>query len=157
MLHERTRLITICLMTNGNRILCAREQDHVKGDHFWRPLGGGIEFRELSRDAVIREMREETGEEICDIRLVDIMENPFTYEGEDWHQIVFVYDARFSESTKYESTSVACREEEFNLDFTAEWRTITEIEQAGDRLVPEGLDKVVADLLVDRERTLPKQ
>lgn len=152
MKSDRFRVIAICLMTNGDRILAFREPDSVKGDCYWRPLGGGIEFREHSRDAIIREMREEAGQEITDVLLLDVMENNFTMNGEDCHQIVFVYDARFLDPTVYACDSLTCHEHAFNMDFTASWRSLAEIESAGDRLVPEGLAGIVLSRLRDRVR-----
>ena len=56
-------------------------------------VGGRVQFRESSRDAVVRETFEETGVQLTIDRLVVIHENFFTWEPEDkpFHEICFYY------------------------------------------------------------------
>ena len=75
--------------------------DPVKDQHFYRPLGGGIEFGEQSRDTAIREMQEELGAEICNLRYLGTLENIFTYDGTPGHEIVLIYDADFTDPAMY--------------------------------------------------------
>ena len=75
--------------------------DHVKQETFYRPLGGGIEFGETGEAAVAREIREEIGAEIADLQYIGTLENIFTYNGSDGHEIVQVYDARFVDESLY--------------------------------------------------------
>lgn len=83
----------ICLFRNGDRILAAEGFDSVKQIQFYRPLGGGVEFGEHSRDALAREIKEELNAEIEDAQLLGVIENIFTHEGRQGHEVVFVYDA----------------------------------------------------------------
>lgn len=60
-------------------------------DDFWSLPGGRCEFLEVSKDALIREMKEELGVEIKIIRPLYFVENFFNYEGKDFHEISIFY------------------------------------------------------------------
>lgn len=139
----RIRPIVICLFRRGDRILVSEAYDSSKGDYFCRPLGGGIEFGEHSRDAMLREIREEIGAEVENLELVGVLENLFVYEGAQGHEIVFVYDAEFKDRAVYESGEIQGYEVELDAGFVARWQSPEEIQLRNIRLVPEGL----ADLL----------
>ncbi len=64
-------------------------------DDFWSLPGGRCEFLELSKDALIREMKEELGVEIKIIRPLYFVENFFNYEGKDFHEISIFYLIEF--------------------------------------------------------------
>jgi ADP-ribose pyrophosphatase YjhB (NUDIX family) len=142
----RIRPIVICLFRDGDRILVSEAYDSSKGDYFCRPLGGGIEFGEHSRDAMLREIREEIGAEVERLELVGVLENIFIYEGAQGHEIVFVYDGEFKDRGMYERGEIQCYEMELDAGFVARWLSLEEIRGRNTRLVPEG----VADLLSRR-------
>ena len=89
------RPIAICVFHSEGRILVSRGYDSVKDSVYYRPLGGGIEFGERSRDAVVREIREELSAEVRATRILGTRENIFTLDGETGHEILWVYDAEF--------------------------------------------------------------
>ena len=71
---ENVELTVLCLIQEGNRILL---QNRVKKD--WQGYtipGGHVEPGESFVDAVIREMKEETGRDIIKPRLVGIKQFP---------------------------------------------------------------------------------
>ncbi|SRR5579883_379290 len=138
---SKIRALAICLFRNGERILVERNYDTVKQDYYWRPLGGGVEFGEHSRDAVIREIREETGEEIENVRLLHVIESFFEADGKPEHEIVFVYDAEFVNRSLYDGI-VECFEKPIGR-FTACWKTPQEIADLEERLVPEALKQLL--------------
>ena len=73
---ENVELTVLCLIQDGNRILL---QNRVKED--WKGFtlpGGHVEVGESFVDAVVREMKEETGLDIIDPRLVGIKQFPIT-------------------------------------------------------------------------------
>ncbi len=73
---ENVELTVLCLIQDGNRVLL---QNRVKED--WKGYtfpGGHVETGESFVDAVIREMKEETGLEIIKPRLVGIKQFPIT-------------------------------------------------------------------------------
>ena len=140
---ERIRPIVVCLFSNGDRILVSEAYDSSKGDYFCRPLGGGIEFGEHSRDAMLREIREEIGADVEKLELVGVLENIFIYEGAQGHEIVFVYDAEFKDRGMYERAEIQCYEVEIGARFIARWQSPEEIKLNHIRLVPEGLTDLV--------------
>ncbi len=139
----RIRPIAICLFRNGNRILVSEGFDTVKQNYFYRPLGGGIEYGESSKAAVAREIREELGIEIENVQLLDVLENIFIYEGQQGHEIVFVFDAKFVDKSLYKLDEIDGFEQEANVRFKAIWKSLNEIEKSGARLVPEDLAKLL--------------
>ena len=136
---ERIRPIVICLFRNGTRILVSEAYDSSKDDYFCRPLGGGIEFGEHSRDAMLREIREEIGAEVENLELVGVLENIFIYEGQQGHEVVFVYDAEFIDKSLYKKSELLGYEREIDINFVARWQSVEVINQSKVRLVPEAL------------------
>ena len=64
-------------------------------DDFWSLPGGRCEFLEISRDVLIREMKEEIGVEIIIIRPLYFVENFFNFEGKEFHEISIFYLMQF--------------------------------------------------------------
>lgn len=142
----RIRPIAVCLFLHENRILVSEGFDTVKRNYYYRPLGGGIEYGESSRDAVVREIREELGVEIENVRLLGVLENIFIYEGQQGHEIVFVFDAEFADKSLYKSGEIDGYEQEANVNFKAKWYSLNEIKKDDGRLVPEQLSKLLTSL-----------
>ena len=53
MVNHTIRPLAICLFQNSGAILVSEGYDGVKGIHFYRPIGGGIEFGETSSAALV--------------------------------------------------------------------------------------------------------
>ena len=71
---ENVELTVVCLLEDGDKILL---QDRVKTDwHGYALPGGHVEKDESFLDAVKREMKEETGLEIRNPRLVGLKQFP---------------------------------------------------------------------------------
>ena len=84
---EKTELTVLCLLRDGDRLLL---QNRIKND--WRGYtlpGGHVERGESFVDAVIREMREETGLTVIEPRLVGVKQFPI----EGGRYIVFLFAA----------------------------------------------------------------
>jgi ADP-ribose pyrophosphatase YjhB (NUDIX family) len=111
--------------------------DSAKGSAFARPLGGGIDFGETSQDAIVREIKEELGTEMNDVRLLGIVENIFELEGKPGHEIVFVYDGHFGDESLYERENLDVVEGK--RKFKAVWRSLKELRSGSTRLVPPEL------------------
>ena len=93
----RLRAVSVGVARRGSAILVSavtRDDGSRKG---WRPLGGGIEFGETSRQAVIREMAEELGAVFRPTRLLGVIENIFQHHDGPGHEIVFAWDGRFDD------------------------------------------------------------
>jgi 8-oxo-dGTP pyrophosphatase MutT (NUDIX family) len=141
----KIRPIALCLFRQRDRILVSRDYDSVKMDYYYRPLGGGIEFGETSRDAVIREIREELGAEIENVVWLGTIENIFTLEGDPGHEIVLIYDATFVDRSLYERDALIGHELEIGSSFVAEWMSLDDLQRGPARLVPEGLAALIAE------------
>lgn len=61
---------------------------------FHRLIGGGVEFGETHLEAIRREVDEELGARILDLRLLTVLESIFRVDGEPGHEIVFLYTGR---------------------------------------------------------------
>ena len=111
MAWERVRPIAVALIYRGTDILVARyEGDGSESAPFYRPVGGGIEVGEYAREAVRREVKEELGLSIQPHGRRGVLENVFTYRGEQAHEIVFVVEAEFATDAPYERDHFVARE-----------------------------------------------
>src|SRR5688572_159504 len=140
---ERIRPIAICLFRNGNRILVSEAFDSSKRDYYCRPVGGAIEFGENSREAMLREIREEIDVEVKNLKFVGVLESIFLYEGHLGHEIVFVYDAEFDDENLYRKGEIEGYESGIDARFTARWYSLEEMSENNLRLVPEGLAELL--------------
>jgi 8-oxo-dGTP pyrophosphatase MutT (NUDIX family) len=140
---NRIGVIAICLFRRDDRILVVEYFDSVKNTPFYRPLGGAVEFGETTSQALIREIREEIGKEITDLRLLDILEHLFICEGKQGHEIVYVYDARFLDQAVYGKETLTVTEDG-GVTLGATWRTLDSFNEY-HRLVPENLISLLKD------------
>jgi len=69
-------------------------------DDFWSLPGGRCEFLEISKDTLIREMKEEIGVEIEIIRPLYFVENFFNYLEKDYHELSIFYLMEFTPDSK---------------------------------------------------------
>jgi ADP-ribose pyrophosphatase YjhB (NUDIX family) len=137
------RPISLCLFRNGDKILVSTSFDSTKQEYFCRPLGGGIEFGESSQEAMLREIREELGLEIENLKLLEVIENIFIYEGKQGHEVVFVYDAEFVDKSCYEKEALTYYESSITTELTAKWLSLTDMQQQNIKLVPESLTSLL--------------
>ncbi len=88
----------LAAIRDGSRVLV---QDYVAtgGPAAYRPLGGAVDHGELAEDAAVREIREELGADITDLRLLGVLENIYSNDEKDWHEIVFMFEARFVDAS----------------------------------------------------------
>lgn len=61
---------------------------------YHRFIGGTVELGETHREAVVREVDEELGAGILDLRFLAVVENIFQLDGTPGHEIVFLYSGR---------------------------------------------------------------
>jgi 8-oxo-dGTP pyrophosphatase MutT (NUDIX family) len=133
------RPIAICVFRHNGRILAAEGYDPLKGQTFYRPLGGAIEFGEHSAATIVRELTEELGAAVVDLRFLGAIENVFTYDGQTGHEIVMVYDGAFADPLLYEQPFIDGVEDD-GLSFRAAWVNLTDCADPGAPPVyPTGL------------------
>jgi 8-oxo-dGTP pyrophosphatase MutT (NUDIX family) len=141
-MSNRIRPIAICVFSHRGRILAAEGYDPIKQQLFYRPLGGGIEFGERATEALHRELREEIGAEITALRYLGTVENIFTFNGQQGHEIVLVYDGAFVDRWLYERERI---EGEDGLPFVAIWKSLDEFGPSQPPLYPDGLAELLHD------------
>lgn len=128
------RVKVICLFEQQAQFLLAEGYDSTKNQHYLMPVGGGVEFGERCEDAIRREVLEEIGLEIQNLRLLKVLENVFTFDGIAGHEIVFVYQADLAAPLS-QLRGVESNGAEFNL----RWLTRHQIDTLGWPVFPEGL------------------
>lgn len=79
------------MIIKDNKILLHKNDNN---DNYCLP-GGGIQFLESSEEAIIREIKEETGLDIRVDEFVSTIENLFEKEGIKFHEIYFIYKGSF--------------------------------------------------------------
>ena len=136
---SQIRPLAICLFHNNNKILVSEEHDPTKGETFYRPLGGGIEFGEYSTETIHRELMEEIGAQVKDLVYLGTLENIFVFDGKPGHEIVQVYDGALVESGLYEQAVISGHEADVNLPMKVMWKSLDEFGPGKSILYPEGL------------------
>jgi len=136
------RPIVVCVFRNGNRILVGDGYDSRKREAFYRPPGGGIQFGERSEVALHREMAEELGVEIERPKLLGVLENLFTFDGEEAHEVVFVYDAQLKDKSLYEVVSFRGSESD-GSSFDARWIEVDSVGPNSPPVYPNGLTELL--------------
>ena len=138
MKKNKIRPLAICVFRHNDHILVAEGYDPVKGQTFYRPLGGGIEFGETSVETVRRELMEEINVEVGEVRYLGTLENIFIFNGVPGHEIVMVYDGVLSKPGLYEQAVIVG--EEANGDvIRALWKSLRAFESGESILYPTGL------------------
>jgi len=137
---QRIRPLAICVFRKGSKILAAESVDRVKGTVFYRPLGGRIEFGERSDETIRRELMEEIGAKVTDLVYLGTIENIFTYEGEQGHEIVQVYDGKLVDENLYACDVIEGIEIDLdNEPFRAVWVDLDDVGADHFLIYPDGL------------------
>jgi 8-oxo-dGTP pyrophosphatase MutT (NUDIX family) len=134
--EETIRPIAICVCRDGERILVAEYLE--KGRLYYRPLGGGIQFGEHGHEAVQRELREEIGAEISEVRYLGLLENIYSIEGARAHQIVLVYDGRLTDRSFYKKEYLVG--DELGEPFKVVWKRLDEFVAGKAPVYPDCLN-----------------
>ena len=136
---NRIRPIAICVFRQRDSILVAEYNDPPPDPRlYYRPLGGAIELGEHSIETVAREIREELGETVTDLRLLGTLENIFTIRGEIGHEIVQVYDGQFQNSALYDQQALHADEGEGVIQRVV-WKPLADFANGDPPLYPNGL------------------
>lgn len=144
-LHNgNVRASVLCAFINGDKILISEGYDPVKDETFHRLLGGGIEFGEKSDIALKREMTEEIGAGIKNLKYLGTIENIFKWEGKPGHEILLIYDGEFEDKDIYEKEFLNVLDRN---DAKVYWKKISDFTNKKDILYPEGLLELLQNKL----------
>lgn len=135
---DRIRPIVIGIIINDNKIFVFEGKDEIKGETFYRPLGGSIEFGERAEEALMREFNEEINAELADIKYLTTLENIFTYRGQAHHEIVLIYKGEFKDESFYDDTEFIGYEDD-GSSFKCLWLPLQEFIDKESILYPDGL------------------
>ena len=138
-MKNKIRPLAICLFRNRGRILVAEGYDPLKMQTFYRPLGGGIEFGEYSEQTIRRELMEEIGADVRELKYLGTLENVFVFNGTPGHEIVQVYDGVLTDSGLYEQAVIEGNEADVDESFKAVWKSLDEFGEGKSILYPTGL------------------
>lgn len=144
---QRIRPLALCIFHHQGKILLHQFDDPVTQSTVFRPIGGGIEFGETSHDAIVREVQEELGQTISNVRLLGTLENIFTYAGKPGHEIVQLYDARFNDTQLYAQPWLEGSESD-GAPFRVQWWPLSSFTRESS-LVPKGLYDLLQTVKLD--------
>lgn len=137
---RRIRPLALCVFRREDKIFVSRGYDAHKAQTFYRPIGGKIEFGERGRDAVIRETREELGVEVTKLRYLGALENIFSYESQPGHEIVLIFDGKFSDPAMNRDELRIQGVDDGEILYEASWKPLDFFrEPAAPPLYPAGL------------------
>lgn len=140
MAWNRVRPIALALVRRDDELLVGRHE--ADGSVFYRPLGGGIEVGEYAEEAVAREIQEELGWTLAPVGRRGVVENIFTYRGEQGHEIVFVVEAAFTDEAAYRQ-EVFVAEDDQSPSTLATWIPISQLVGEETTLYPTGLAELL--------------
>jgi ADP-ribose pyrophosphatase YjhB (NUDIX family) len=141
----KIRLKALGVFKHENRFLFSKHYDATHQDYFVRPLGGTVEFGEQSKDTLHREIQEEINAAITEVQLLQVIEDMFEHHGKPFHDVVFLYQARFVDEAIYQQSQITCEESD-GIVYEAYWLSLEEIKEKQYRIVPQGLEAILAIL-----------
>lgn len=130
------RPIAVAIIKRDNKILVSPKYDYKKDWHFFRLLGGGIEFGETSLQALKREIKEELNKDLINCKLLKVSENIFTYKGKEGHELCFIYEADFKDKIDYDFDNLSILDKK---EDKAIWVELTK----------ENVDKITPKISID--------
>lgn len=137
--RNKIRPLALCVFRRGDKIFVAEGHDANKNQTFYRPIGGKIEFGEYAAETVKREVMEEIEAEATDLVYIGTLENLFTYEGEQGHEICLIFDGRFVDEARNADDYTVVGQDDGEVLFTAMWKPLSFFNATDAPLYPDGL------------------
>lgn len=144
-MRSKINVKAIGLHWRDGRLLAAEVYDSEGRVAGVRPLGGTVEFGESSQTALKREFLEELGAEVKILSGPLVIENLYVFEGENGHEIMFVFDIEFV-SNEYRHYETITFNESDGTSGVARWYALEELDHPGlPSLYPKGLKALLSD------------
>jgi ADP-ribose pyrophosphatase YjhB (NUDIX family) len=134
---EQPEIRARCVLLNGNLILATDGKSSSPKDKLSYTPGGTVEFGENSRQTLVREIREELNARLTNVKYLGVVENIFRSKGRMYHEIAFVYSARFADKSFYRKKIIDGVEDDGHR-FRLRWIPINEFRSGKRLLVPVG-------------------
>jgi 8-oxo-dGTP pyrophosphatase MutT (NUDIX family) len=129
----------LCIFSNDDKVLVSEYTNPKTGEPFYRPLGGNIEFTESSKQGLKREIQEELETCVCNLELLDVIENIYYFKDKYSHEILFIYDGMFEDEKFYNLNQFEGYEKTDNRKFKVMWKPLIQFIRGDAILYPEGL------------------
>ena len=94
---------------------------------------------------MVREIKEEMGIDTVAHERLAVFENIFTFNGELFHEIVFIYRVSFVEKRHYDRDQIFISDSS-REPTTAVWRERDQIRAEGAKLYPEGMEALLREV-----------
>jgi len=146
--NERGQVVKAMVVIQRPRdgaLLVSEHADPARPFH--RPLGGHVEFGEYAEDALRRELLEEIGQGLSDVRLLGVLENIFEWERAQAHEVVFVFAASFLDASAYEIAEQRILDHAEDDGTRVRWRDASAVNPP---LYPNGVADLVQGLAQQR-------
>lgn len=118
------RPLAVCVFQREDKIFVSKGYDSVRNETFYRPIGGKIEFGEYGHETIHREVMEEIRMTVEALRYLGTLENIFVYDGNQGHEIVRIYDGRFTDDSLNDDNIVVRGTDDNAILFDAIWKPL---------------------------------
>lgn len=136
---SRIRVKALGLHWRDGRLLAAEVYDDAGRVKGVRPLGGGVEFGETSRAAVIREFKEELGIDVITVGEPFFFESIYVHEGSPGHEVLILFDVEFPTGA-FDGQDRILFHEDHGEAGVAGWFDLDKLDiESGPELYPTGL------------------
>lgn len=124
----------------NDKILVEENFDKIKDQYFYRPLGGGVDFWEDSKEALIREFKEELNADIKVLDYICTIENRFKFEDVCRHEILIIYKIQLTDEFYIKDQFII---NENGIEFKAKWIDKNLFLNGELMLFPKVLEKIL--------------
>ncbi|NOU91815.1 NUDIX domain-containing protein [Paenibacillus sp. LMG 31456] len=143
------RVVALCVIRNKDQILVMEHRDPATQLTHYRPVGGTLEYGEKSMETVAREVWEEIGAGLTNLRFLKVIENVFKVKPhglEIGHTIDFIYEADLVDKSLYSKSLI--EGVEGTEKFRVLWISLHEFKGTNKyHLVPDGLLELLEETM----------